>query len=192
MSRHITNPFTDGVNLNPDAWYMRLMQWCWGTQPSEFKNLCPLFWSVIGTLLALPLLLIVALFDNLTTRYEIWRKFGKFINLSAKWFLLTCGTFIATVLISIIMSLLLANHTESTLISMAIIVGFALLIAGILAYMDKYSEKEEDGEIEHCNKLAKAPYYFIKGIGKPFNFIGYYIKAAYHKCCPMVNWIKKS
>lgn len=47
--------FKEGVDLKKNAWYIRLMHFMWGAKWSDFPNLCPLFWAVIGSILIFPL-----------------------------------------------------------------------------------------------------------------------------------------
>lgn len=209
--------FNNGVELNKDAWYVRLMHWMWGSEYYDFPNLCPLFWMVIGSICILPIYLIIRwgnkflsieLYDFSDNKNILETRIltiGKvFSNICV--FLLSCivsisvGGFVAVCIIGII--------DTSLLLTLAIIMlavsglGFSLYVGYILdVEIKSYGSTmyENWQEMSWKERILLTPYYIvwwlsrpiwfmIKWLFTPFKIFGYMICAIYKKSCPMINW----
>ena len=52
--------FKNGVNLNENGWYCKFLEFLWGGNiAKEYKNFCPLFWLIIGSIVISPIVLII-------------------------------------------------------------------------------------------------------------------------------------
>lgn len=51
--------------FSKNAWHVKLFKWIYGTDPTQtFNTMCPYFWSMVVTLLLLPLILVIKLFGK--------------------------------------------------------------------------------------------------------------------------------
>lgn len=184
------NPFTDGVTLSANAWYMRLLHWAYGTEPSSYKNLCPLFWSVVGTIFLLPLILICRLCEYLSN-FKSWKKIEQVVGIIGKWFLFCNVVMMAVILLSVLANYLIVCTLDITMITVlkvfGAICGLALTIP-IFVYFFNMIDRDQYGTLGETKMIVKAPYLGVKYVLKPFNLFGHYITAVYHKCCPFINW----
>lgn len=184
----MSNIFVNGVTLSTDAWYMRLLKWCYGTKPSDFKSLCPLFWSVMGTIILLP---IVALLKGIF-RFSLTkcgRKIMKAGEIIFKWFILCYLTFAVTlVMLSLVNQMLISfvygYDKENSFMILAVVL-FVLILFGVLSAViwfaaDWAAEYQCYPDSEKSKRIKKAL--------KPFNLFGLFIKASFHKVCPLIHW----
>lgn len=193
MSKVYNNPFTDGVTLSPNAWYMKLICWLYETTPSDYKNLCPLFWTVVSTIVFLPILLVVkgccALSDT-----EIGKKIGNVVGILGKWFFLMCGYLAITLILVLILTTIITCdfHINWKIIGLILAwaVGFVAFCLLVVYFLEMHDRDEYD-TLHETSLLVKLPYLTGKCIWKPFALFGYFIAAIYHKCCPFINWESK-
>jgi hypothetical protein len=43
------------MTLSTNAWYMKLIGWMWGKSCKDYDSLCPLLWTVVGSIIILPI-----------------------------------------------------------------------------------------------------------------------------------------
>lgn len=193
MSKIYNNPFTDGVTLNPNAWYMKLLHWAYGTNPSDHKNLCPFFWSVVGTIFILPLILIIKGIDALSTT-KMGKKIGNVAGIIGKWyFLLMAYVAVTLILVASLTSIITCEfhiNWRWVCIVFGSVLGFVAFCL-LVVYFLEMRNRDEYGTLRETKLLVKLPYLGGKCIWKPFALFGYFIAAIYHKCCPFINWESK-
>lgn len=52
--------FKNGVDLNKNGWYCKFLEFLWGDNIAKaYKNFCPLFWLIIGSIVISPIALII-------------------------------------------------------------------------------------------------------------------------------------
>ncbi len=57
-------------NFKRNAWHVKLFKWVYDKDPSQiFRVMCPYFWSLVPTILLLPLILIIKLFGKAGTHF---------------------------------------------------------------------------------------------------------------------------
>ena len=199
------NIFIDGVRLSPDDWYMRLLHWMYGVEPIYFKSLCPLFWSVVGSILFLPLYCLIRFSAEFFFRVNKTKQgegILKIVGYVAQWvFVILCSlmlTFVGCMAVSGLANWLFFGVTGELIITILVImgglVGF-LLLFGVFLINDRYDEKKKEREREHGmfhKELKRERNLRRKRIGnkimKPFRMFGYYISSVYHRVCPLIYW----
>jgi len=59
----------DLYTFSKSAWHVRLFKWIYKTDPTKtFKTMCPYFWSLVVTMIVLPLILVIKLFGKAGTK----------------------------------------------------------------------------------------------------------------------------
>lgn len=55
----------DLYTFSKNVWFVKLFKWVYGTDPTKtFNTFCPLFWSLVATILLFPLILVVKIFGK--------------------------------------------------------------------------------------------------------------------------------
>jgi hypothetical protein len=58
----------DLYTFNKNVWFVQLFKWVYGTDPTKtFQTFCPLFWSLVATLILFPLILVIKMFGKTGT-----------------------------------------------------------------------------------------------------------------------------
>lgn len=205
----MTNIFTNGITLNPDAWYMRMLRWVYGVEPSKYKSLCPLFWSVIGTLfVVLPIFSIVKLI-MWSRNYKFGRNLCDAAVIIGKWFfVLGSGLILSFCFCYSIDSLIIGLFFGHVGKSFFIVISVILLIIAIVLILfflcwitDKIDERKKEKRKNKSPKSLLTEHY-EKALRKerkkeckhnnPFDIFIKFIIATYHKVCPIIHWSKNT
>ena len=78
------------ISLSPNSWHAKLIDWVFGFQPSDFRNLCPYFWLLVASmilfLIVTPFKLVKRLFVKITDTLDnllserVDKAFDRFIE----------------------------------------------------------------------------------------------------------------
>lgn len=60
-------------HLSTDSLHFKLMKWVWEIDETDFSNMCPYFWATLGTILVLPLILLIKYSVLTYQKYEVWK-----------------------------------------------------------------------------------------------------------------------
>jgi hypothetical protein len=206
--------FGDSVELNKNAWYVKMLRLMWGTGWEKFNNLCPLFWSVVMSLLAFPAWLLVG--PLLNTKKKFWIAVGKgaMNTIMTAWAMLgslLIGGFLIFLLISPILIWLEGGIWDDWLFIIMIlglvILGVIVLVICLLSYFfvqdmkdQGYFRRDPDSTagkvLEGTESVFKWIVTPIVWVLTPFKWIWTLLKLIcaylyynfYKKNCPHINW----
>ena len=178
--------FANGVKLSKDAWYMKLMKFMWDLDYNNFPNLCPLFWSVVGSIVILPIYLIIAPFARVKILRETVITIGKcFIALGA---LLLFGIGIlamAALSVPVLYTGLLSYGDLAWWITGVIIISPIIIcfsLSGLIYLcecMSKLYRQVMPKKVDKPVKIKKE---------KKDSLIVSFIVSVYRKNCPFITW----
>lgn len=197
------NIFTDGVVLNTNDWYLRLLYWMWKVEPTYFKSLCPLFWCVVGSIVVLPMYAVIRfisgkMFDLYKTKHG--KKILDTVGIIGKWFILIMTTFLLTFVVCACVSgfvLMVFYRVFDTLglvavITLVGIIMFSSIILFISWYFDRKEKKIErmrrEGIMPPVKRVKEKKLKMTRTHRNPFRMFGSFISATYHRVCPMIIW----
>lgn len=179
--------------LNKNSKASKFYEWLWNTDVTTYKSMCPYFWSWVGTVILLPIILITkAIFflipwkkgiakvtdkvadtkvsksigksmDYIVEQDKLWYYVGQFFKYS---FFIFIGL---TCLIAVFtLGIMFYKEPIATLAFIGVIaILFGIIILAIYLGLDTK---------------------FFQTIWKPFKFIGNMAYNTYKNVCPMVIW----
>ena len=199
--------FGDSVELSKNAWYMKMLRFMWGTGWEKFNNLCPLFWSVVLSILVFPLWIIIRPFFK--TSIKFWGIIGKTIAiLGCIWMALMFDALMGVLFVYPFLIWkeggIWDEWTRLISIIGMVFAGVVIVIFGAIVVIDT---KDEDIRLARLNtKTGRA----LNGLGMflewlitpilwiftPFKWIYELVKLVcsflyydfYKKNCPYINW----
>ena len=199
--------FGDSVELSKNAWYMKMLRFMWGTGWEKFNNLCPLFWSVVLSILVFPLWIIIRPFFK--TSIKFWGIIGKTIAiLGCIWMALMLDALMGVLFVHPFLIWkeggIWDEWTRLISIIGMVFAGVVIVIFGAIVVIDT---KDEDIRLARLNtKTGRA----LNGLGMflewlitpvlwiftPFKWIYELVKLVcsflyydfYKKNCPYINW----
>lgn len=189
---------------------MRLLHWMYKVEPHKFKSLCPLFWTVVGSLAILPLYCLIRWTVGLFIKiYDT--KFGKvlldIVGYIGKWIYTVAISFMVVIIFCIstsgIINWWFFNIYDKLSKFGAIFFGSICLLFLIITliiwcadyHYDRKHKRLENLSMEELNQINETHSKSNNGIKKiinPFRIFSYYISAAYHKICPMIIWKREN
>ena len=176
-------------NLKTTSLSSRFYSWIWNTEISNFKTMCPYFWSYVLTILFLPLILIIKGLVNLLPKskkvekamdYVAESKFGdlasKIFKPSRFWDVLgnICKWMFFIFVGAIILGMICAigygiyENPFRVLLTIGLMVGGASILILIVYLFSEY------------DLLSKIAY--------PFKLFGNMIYSLYKNVCPLIKW----
>ena len=203
--------FKNGVDLNKNGWYCKLLEFLWGGNiAQEYKNFCPLFWLIIGSIVISPIVLIIKgliRFGNIKIGYMPNKNTAITIGKSVFWFMRFMFSLVAAFGISVFLHLVVVCVSEAIaqggiymiLAGIGVSVIVAAIIGGFIYYLFYYDEKMEKVSYHYKDikttkdKIMAIPFMilriiFVKIFGGFFKLIGGAVYHIYKKCCPIINW----
>ena len=203
--------FKNGVNLSKNGWYCKFLEFLWeGNISKEYKNFCPLFWLIIGSIVISPIVLIIKgliRFGNIKIGYMPNKNTAITIGKSVFWFMRFMFSLVAAFGISVFLHVVVVCDSEAIaqggiymiLAGIGVSVIVAAIIGGFLYYLIHYDEKMEKVGYHYKDikttkdKIMAIPFMilriiFVKIFGGFFKLIGGAVYHIYKKCCPIINW----
>lgn len=203
--------FKNGVTLNENGWAVKFLNFIWEVDTvKKFQNFCPLFWTLVGTIvLLIPLLILKLLCSMADLNKKKWMdmnfimKVGKVVTQIVKISLSFAATFSVSIILYLMVmatqTFLLEYGTYFAMIIIGMITFSVLVIGSLIHYAIKTGE-ELDGhsyyELPTYKKVIYGPSMFVWLIIKttfyvlafPFKLIFAFIYSIYKKACPRINW----
>ena len=179
-------------NLKSTSLSSRFYSWIWNTEISNFKTMCPYFWSYVLTIIFLPLILIIkglvsllpkskkvdkaldyvagSKFGDLASKIFKPSRFRDFLGSACKWvFFIFVGAFILFMLYAIGFAVY-KDPFGVILVVFSVVGGASILI--LIVYL--FSE-----------------YDLFSKIAYPFKLFGNMIYSLYKNMCPLIKWENK-
>lgn len=202
--------FKNGITLNRSAWYCRLLDKLWGTKAESFKNFCPLFWLIVGSISILPIYVIAKPLIWILNKIlgfkliSISRKdkensiitLGKIIVYLFMLLLAIIYTFCSSILlifaIQAFIEQIFIGQVIGLILKIILFLLGAFLIGGIIIYFFYSNELMKDKEkigISRKEQKILIPYTIISSpIRLPYRWIKKSFKEFYNKSCPLIHW----
>lgn len=203
--------FKNGVNLNKNGWYCKFLEFLWGGNiAKEYKNFCPLFWLIIGSIVISPIVLIIKgliRFGNIKIGYMPNKDTAITIGKSVFWIMRFVFSLVVTISISIFLYLVVVIISDAIaqgeIYMILAVIGVSVIataiIYGFINYLIHYDVKMEKVGYHYKDikttkdKIMAIPFMilriiFVKIFGGFFKLIGGAIYHIYKKCCPIINW----
>lgn len=202
--------FKNGVTLNQKSWYCKLLKKMWGTEASDFKNFCPFFWLLVGSIVLLPAYIIIK-----PIIFIFGKLFGiRLITVSKKnkeLVVITIGKvcvyifqLLYTFFISLVMSLFLVMAAQLFIETiflgevLGVIFRIILYILGIIIifstviyfiWSNELIKDSKSNPLSNKEKVIITPYKIISSpIRLPYNWLKKIIKEFYNRSCPLIHW----
>lgn len=187
--------FKNGITLSKNAWYVKLLVFAYGINATRvYKNLCPLFWLVVGTIIIFPFILLLKLLcyigdvnipmpntDDVITIGQICSE------------ILTClFACFATVLFTIVTYLIAYDFMIHSFIMMLLTIIVIMSVVSYCVFMSDLLACSDYKDMTIKMKAICLPYISIRTllriIFKPFKLFIAMIYSAYKKACPIITW----
>lgn len=202
--------FKNGITLNQKSWYCKLLKKMWGTEASDFKNFCPFFWLLVGSIVLLPVYIIIK-----PLIFILGKLFGiKLVTIPRKEreaLVITVGKISSyifqlafTLFISFMMSVMLVMVVQvfiekiflglalGTTIKIILYTLGTLSIIGIIMYFIWSNELVKDSKkipLTNKERIIVVPYKIISSpVRLPYNWLKKIIKEFYNRSCPLIHW----
>lgn len=202
--------FKNGVTLNQKSWYCKLLKKMWGTEASDFKNFCPFFWLLVGSIVLLPAYIIIK-----PIIFIFGKLFGiRLITVSKKnkeLVVITIGKvcwgilqLLYTFFISLVTSLFLVMAAQLFIETiflgevLGVIFRVILYILGIIIifstviyfiWSNELIKDSKSNPLSNKEKVIITPYKIISSpIRLPYNWLKKIIKEFYNRSCPLIHW----
>lgn len=199
--------FKDGVTLNKNAWYVKYLAFLYGIDAvNDFKNFCPLFWFILGSIVITPFILLFKLINkiggieicyikNINQVITIGKSVGWLIHYVFA-FIMTYGSVLTAYLLLYIFNEYIINGNFIRAITVTIVIILSLTFTlFFIEYMTKASvelDLTDYSDLTFRRKVYIFPYYIMsntfKFIFKPFKLLFAFCYSVYKKCCPFINW----
>lgn len=194
--------FKDGVTLSKNAWYVKLLVFAYGINATRvYKNLCPLFWMVVGTIIIFPFILLLKLLchigdvkipiPNTDDVITIGQIGGEVILC-----LFTCVITVFLTMITYLIAYDFMIHSWDTIcaffIMMLLFIIVTMSVASYCVFMSGLLACNDYKDMTIKMKAICLPYISIRTllrmIFKPFKLFIAMIYSAYKKACPIITW----
>lgn len=202
--------FKNGVTLNQKSWYCKLLKKMWGTEASDFKNFCPFFWLLVGSIVLLPAYIIIK-----PIIFIFGKLFGiRLITVSKKnkeLVVITIGkvcwgilqllyTFFISLVISLFLVMAAQLFIETIFLGevLGVIFRVILYILGIIIifstviyfiWSNELIKDSKSNPLSNKEKVIITPYKIISSpIRLPYNWLKKIIKEFYNRSCPLIHW----
>lgn len=202
--------FKNGVTLNQKSWYCKLLKKMWGTEASDFKNFCPFFWLLVGSIVLLPAYIIIK-----PIIFIFGKLFGiRLITVSKKnkeLVVITIGkvcwgilqllyTFFISLVISLFLVMAAQLFIETIFLGevLGVIFRVILYILGIIIifstviyfiWSNELIKDSKSNPLSNKEKAIITPYKIISSpIRLPYNWLKKIIKEFYNRSCPLIHW----
>ena len=166
---------------------MKLLDFMWGKSYKDYPNLCPLFWTVVGSVAILPLFLIIMPFATVEPLRKFITIIGKGITGLFIGFLLFVGWIATSALTIEELYVGRVNGDRIYLWTFVILVSVVLFIAiliGSFMLMEYISDWIYEHRAYKYNKYIEPK----PEKEKKQSLIISFIKSVYYKNCPFINW----
>lgn len=202
--------FKNGVTLNQKSWYCKLLKKMWGTEASDFKNFCPFFWLLVGSIVLLPAYIIIKpiifIFDKLfgIRLITISKKNKELVVITIGK---VCGdilqllyTFFMSLVISLFLAMAAQLFIETIFLGevLGVIFRVILYILGIIIifstiiyfiWSNELIKDSKSNPLSNKEKVIITPYKIISSpIRLPYNWLKKIIKEFYNRSCPLIHW----
>jgi hypothetical protein len=189
--------------LSTNSWHFKLKKWMWDIETNEVKNACPYYWTLVLSLLILPVYILLylayMLFEklpklpkaNLTiippTKKEMYKK----LYFKSKEYLKLAFyiTFTLTALIAIIYSFrtlfILDWRVFLIVLGALVYITFFLIQSIVKSEWDKYHNDHWVNLFIALAGLISFPFIVIFNI---FSYVFTKITNVYTNVCPQIKW----
>lgn len=202
--------FKNGVTLNQKSWYCKLLKKMWGTEASDFKNFCPFFWLLVGSIVLLPAYIIIK-----PIIFIFGKLFGiRLITVSKKnkeLVVITIGkvcgdilqllyTFFMSLVISLFLAMAVQLFIETIFLGEVLgvifrvilyILGIIIIVSTIIYFIwsNELIKDSKSNPLSNKEKVIITPYKIISSpIRLPYNWLKKIIKEFYNRSCPLIHW----
>ena len=202
--------FKNGITLNQKSWYCKLLKKMWGTEASDFKNFCPFFWLLVGSIVLLPVYIILRPLIFILSKLfgiklaTIPRKekeamvitVGKISSYIFQLALTLFMSFLASIMLVIIVQAFIEKIflglVLGTIIKIILYTLGLLVIIGIVVYFFWSNDLVKDSKkipLTNKERMIVIPYKIISSpVRLPYNWLKKIIKEFYNRSCPLIHW----
>jgi len=193
------------MNLSEKNVFIQLYSWMFGITQWELhkkKNLCPIFWmTILSLVLAVPYFIIclpVMLYEAYTKlkgNYDLVDTFGTRIGKAVVGWIITGILYIFTYTLLVMLGWADLRGLDGLVRIEVIFTSLLLLMLitftatyGVMSIRDYYSNKRTRKNRANADELG-IPY---REYVEPLTTVGViieYTKASYHKYCPQITWV---
>lgn len=198
--------FKNGIILKKSSWHRRLINWIYEND-TEYKNFCPYFWLLLGTILLFPMLLIFKTYslimglkdnENKNNTNQLIIKiilFGEFIfkiikiifNISISYFI----TFAVCVFLILTVNIIIDHGFVSVFLRtpLSLIIGLSIFALIIYIISSKRLYYKYENKSKYKSIIVGIPYKTIeKPLEKIYRKTKNKIKEFYKNNCPLIIW----
>ena len=147
--------FKNGVDLNKNGWYCKFLEFLWGGNiAKEYKNFCPLFWLIIGSIVISPIVLIIKgliRFGNIKIGYMPNKDTAITIGKSVFWIMRFVFSLVVAISISVFLYMVIIVVSDAIaqgkvyiiLTGIGVSAIVSAFIGGFIFYLMHYDSKME-------------------------------------------------